>query len=78
MVGMSSRHKGGRGYKSSVGYETDESKKENSRPRNTRSRTKTKFDEVEKLKPKAEKLTKGWKYNPTTQYTEDWTGEQKS
>ena len=45
-------------YKSNGGYETRESEKENTRPRNTRSKTKQKFDQLKK-NPTQTSLTKG-------------------
>ena len=77
MVDKSSRCGGGRGYKSNGDYKTEESEKENTRPRNTWTRTKQNHNALEEAKPNDAKLSSNWKYNPSVQYKDEWRGEQK-
>ena len=70
MVDKSSKRGGG--YESDGGYKTEESEKENTQPRITRSKTKRKFDKV-KEKSYADKIKKGdWKYTLNMPLCEPW------
>ena len=71
MVDKSSRRRGGGGYKSNIGYESEEN--EDTRPRNTRSKTKWKFGKVNEKKSYAETVNKGnWKYTLNMPLVENW------
>ena len=60
------------GYESNVGYKSEESRKEKTRPRNLRRKTKRKLDQL-KEKSYADQLNKGnWRYTLNMPLSDSW------
>ena len=66
------------GYESDGGYESEESQKENTRPRNPRRNPKRKSDQLKENSTADNRNSGDWKYSHKMKYNHDWLQKQKA